>query len=85
AQHVGKRLKEIAGTYQVLCITHLPQIAALADNHLKVEKIMGRDAVKVTVEPLTGGKRQDEIARMLSGKITDSSLKHARELLGAGI
>ncbi len=82
AQHVGKRLKEIAGNYQVLCITHLPQIAALADNHLKVEKIMGRDAVKVNVEPLTDGKRQDEIARMLSGKITDSSLKHARELLG---
>ena len=85
AQHVGKRLKEIAGNYQVLCITHLPQIAALADNHLKVEKIMGSDAVKVNVEPLTGGKRHDEIARMLSGKITDSSLKHARELLGARI
>ncbi|MDA8338845.1 MAG: DNA repair protein RecN [Nitrospiraceae bacterium] len=85
AQHVGKRLKEIAGTYQVLCITHLPQIAALADNHLKVEKIMGKDAVKVTVEPLTGGKRQDEIARMLSGKITDVSLKHAKELLGVKV
>ena len=82
AQHVGKRLKAISNNYQVLCITHLPQIAAMADNHLKVEKIMGKDAVKVGIEPLTGSKRQDEIARMLSGKITDVSLKHAKELLG---
>jgi DNA repair protein RecN (Recombination protein N) len=82
AQHVGKRLKTISDNYQVLCITHLPQIAAMADNHLKVEKIMGKDAVKVSIEPLSGSKRQDEIARMLSGKITDVSLKHAKELLG---
>ncbi|MEW6738504.1 MAG: DNA repair protein RecN [Nitrospirota bacterium] len=82
AQHVGKRLKAISNNYQVLCITHLPQIAAMADNHLKVEKVMGKDAVKVSIEPLTGNKRQDEIARMLSGKITDVSLKHAKELLG---
>ncbi|WP_333652806.1 DNA repair protein RecN [Dissulfurispira sp.] len=82
AQHVGKRLKAISNNYQVLCITHLPQIAAMADNHLKVEKVMGKDAVKVGIEPLTGSKRQDEIARMLSGKITDVSLKHAKELLG---
>jgi DNA repair protein RecN (Recombination protein N) len=81
AQHVGKRLKAISDNYQVLCITHLPQIAAMADNHLKVEKVMGRDTVKVGIEPLTGSKRQDEIARMLSGKITDVSLKHAKELL----
>jgi DNA repair protein RecN (Recombination protein N) len=82
AQHVGKRLKDISNNYQVICITHLPQIAAMADNHLKVEKVMGKDAVKVNIEPLTGNKRQDEIARMLSGKITDVSLKHAKELLG---
>jgi len=43
---------------------------------------MGKDAVKVSIEPLSGSKRQDEIARMLSGKITDVSLKHAKELLG---
>ncbi|MDA8215730.1 MAG: DNA repair protein RecN, partial [Nitrospiraceae bacterium] len=85
AQHVGKRLKAISNNYQVLCITHLPQIAAMADNHLKVEKVMGKDAVKVNIEPLTDNKRQDEIARMLSGKITDVSLKHARELLGVKV
>lgn len=82
AQHVGKRLKVISNNYQVICITHLPQIAAMADNHLRVEKVMGRDAVKVSIEPLSGSKRQDEIARMLSGRITDVSLKHAKELLG---
>ncbi|BCB97169.1 DNA repair protein RecN [Dissulfurispira thermophila] len=82
AHHVGKRLKTISNDYQVLCITHLPQIAAMADNHLKVEKIMGKDSVKVAIESLSDGKRQDEIARMLSGKVTDVSLKHAKELLG---
>jgi DNA repair protein RecN (Recombination protein N) len=81
AQHVGKRLKAISNNYQVLCITHLPQIAAMADNHLKVEKVMGKDAVKVSIEPLTGNKRQEELARMLSGTVTEVSLKHAEELL----
>jgi DNA repair protein RecN (Recombination protein N) len=81
AQHVGKRLKTISNNYQVLCITHLPQIAAMADNHLKVEKVMGKDAVKVNIESLTGNKRQEELARMLSGTVTEVSLKHAEELL----
>jgi DNA repair protein RecN (Recombination protein N) len=81
AQHVGKRLKAISNNYQVLCITHLPQIAAMADNHLKVEKVMGKDAVKVNIESLTGNKRQEELARMLSGTVTEVSLKHAEELL----
>lgn len=81
AQQVGKRLKVIAGDYQVFCITHLPQIAALADHHLKVEKIMAGNKVEVAVDILTGEKRRKELARMLSGSITDGSLKHAGELL----
>ncbi len=81
AQHVGKRLKDISGAYQVLCITHLPQIAALADYHMKVEKSMAKDTVKVAIEPLSDYKREEELARMLSGRITDGSLKHAKELL----
>lgn len=84
AQHVGTKLKSIAGNYQVFCITHLAQIAALADNHMKVDKSTGRDSVEVTVEALTGEKRQSELARMLSGTVTDSSLKHAQELLNIG-
>jgi DNA repair protein RecN (Recombination protein N) len=82
AQHVGNRLKAISNNYQVLCITHLPQIAALADNHLKVEKNMIKDAVKIKIKQLASNERQEELARMMSGKITDVSLKHAKELLG---
>jgi DNA repair protein RecN (Recombination protein N) len=82
AQHVGKRLKDIAGSNQVLCITHLPQIAALADHHLKVEKMLDESKAVVAVTALSGKERQNEIARMLSGRITEGSIKHAGELLG---
>ncbi|MGD0282842.1 MAG: hypothetical protein ABSB95_10815 [Dissulfurispiraceae bacterium] len=83
AQHVGKRLKDLAGSSQVLCITHLPQIAALADHHLKIEKILDDSKTVVTVIALSGTERRNEIARMLSGRITEGSIKHAGELLGA--
>ena len=82
AQHVGKRLKDIAARSQVLCITHLPQIAALADHHLKVEKILDNSKAVVIVTGLSGAGRRNEIARMLSGRITEGSMKHAGELLG---
>ncbi len=82
AQNVGGRLKAVSADYQVLCITHLPQIAVLAKNHLAVEKSLSGATVKVMIETLSGQRRQEEIARMLSGKITDRSLKHAQELLG---
>lgn len=85
AQHVGKRLKAISKNYQVLCITHLPQIAALADNHLKVEKDIAKDVVKIKIKQLANNERHEELARMMSGKITDMSLKHAGELLSAKI
>ena len=81
ARHVASRLKAISGTYQVFCITHLPQIAALSEHHLRVEKSILKDSVKVAVEPLTGDKRHEELARMLSGRVTESSLRHAQELL----
>ncbi len=82
AQHVGNRLHNLAGNYQVLCITHLPQIAALADSHLRVEKKLSQKEVRVSVETLEGEKRREELARMLGGKVTDRSLKHAEEMLG---
>lgn len=81
AQHVARRLKDISNKYQVICVTHLPQIAAMADNHLKVEKTVENGFVKVSVVHLSGNERQDEIARMMSGNITEVSLKHAAELL----
>lgn len=81
AENVGKRLKELSKHHQVICVTHLPQIAALSDNHLKVEKIIDDGKTLVKVHILKNEKRKEEIARMLSGKITESSLFHAKELL----
>lgn len=81
ADKVGQRLKKLSKNRQVLCITHLPQIASRADHHIKVEKIQKKNSVEVKVKSLTDMERQEEIARMLSGKITDASLRHARELL----
>lgn len=82
AESVGKKLRAIAGKHQLLCITHLPQIASLGDFHLKIEKTDKDKRVFVDVREIEGKERQDEIARMLSGTSTETSLKHAKELLG---
>ncbi|MDH4232460.1 MAG: DNA repair protein RecN [Nitrospirota bacterium] len=82
AESVGKKLRAISEKHQLLCITHLPQIASLGDFHLKIEKKDQNKRVRVDVRPIEGGERQDEIARMLSGTTTETSLKHAEELLG---
>lgn len=81
AEGVGKKLKAISNKHQVLCTTHLPQIACKGDFHLKIEKGQRDERVYVEVKELKGRERLDEIARMLSGKITEVSLKHAKELL----
>lgn len=84
AQQVGARLRNVAAGYQALCITHLPQIAAMAGRHIKIDKIVKTDSVKVKAESISGKERHAEIARMLSGNVTETSLKHAAELL-AGV
>lgn len=81
AESVGKKLNLISEKHQLLCITHLPQIARFGDFHLKIEKKDRKNRVYVEVKELYGKERQNEIARMLSGKITEISLKHAGELL----
>lgn len=81
ADSVGIKLKNLANTHQVICITHLPQIASAADFHLMTEKLQKKDSVSVQIKELSKEERRTEIARMLSGKITDVSLKHAGELL----
>ena len=79
---VGERLKGLAKSKQVLCITHLATIAVQADNHIKVEKITQADRTVTRVSAVTGAEQQEEIARMLAGDRTgDTSLKHAQELL----
>lgn len=81
AQSVGKKLKRLASSHQVLCTTHLPQIASLGDFHLKTEKKRQDGRIVVQVKELSGQERLREIARMLAGNATEVSLKHAQELL----
>ena len=85
AESVGKKLKAIANKHQVLCTTHLPQIASMGDYHLKTEKGQRGERVYVEVKELTGRERLNEVARMLSGKITEVSLKHAKELIESNV
>ncbi len=79
---VGKKLRRVAARQQVLCITHLPQVAACADQHLRVEKLLegGRTVTGVTLLDAEG--RVTELARMLGGvKITEKTMEHAREMI----
>ena len=82
AEAVGKKLKELARTSQVLCVTHLPQIATFADHHYLIEKRVSGGRTRTSVRHITGDERTEEVARMLSGaKVTESSLKHAEQML----
>jgi len=84
AEAVGKKLKSLSRSTQVLCVTHLPQIATFADHHYLIEKEKARDRTRTTVREITGEGRTEEIARMLSGaKVSDTSLKHAEQMLKA--
>jgi len=84
AEAVGKKLKSLARTHQVLCVTHLPQIATFADQHYLIHKEARGDRTRTSVRRITGNERTEEIARMLSGaKLTETSLKHAEQMLKA--
>jgi DNA repair protein RecN (Recombination protein N) len=82
AEAVGRKLKSLSRTKQVLCITHLPQIASFADHHFLIDKKESAGRTRTTVRPLQGKERVEEIARMLSGaKLTEASLKNAEQML----
>jgi DNA repair protein RecN (Recombination protein N) len=82
AEAVGQKLKTLARSQQVLCITHLPQIAAFADQHFLIEKVEKRGRTQTGVRRMEPAERVAEIARMLSGAtLTDTSLKHAEQML----
>jgi DNA repair protein RecN (Recombination protein N) len=82
AETVGKKLKRVASSHQVICVTHLPQIAALADTHHVVLKEVVRGRTVTTVKELKGSERVNEVARMLGGiKITDKTRRHAEEMV----
>lgn len=84
AESVGKRLKALAASDQVLCVTHLAQIAGFGDFHFAVEKHELQGRTSADVRELEGEARTKEISRMLSGRITPEALKHAEQLLRAG-
>lgn len=84
AEAVGKKLKSLARTNQVLCVTHLPQIASFADHHYLIEKKEAAGRTRTSVRLLNPEQRTEEVARMLSGaKLTETSRQHAEQLLKA--
>jgi DNA repair protein RecN (Recombination protein N) len=81
---VGKKLKSLSRANQVLCVTHLPQIATFADHHYVIQKKESGGRTRASIRAVTGQERTEEVARMLSGaKLTDTSLKHAEQMLKA--
>jgi DNA repair protein RecN (Recombination protein N) len=84
AEAVGKKLKSLARSNQVLCVTHLPQIATFGDQHFVIEKKEHGGRTRTSIRPVTGEERTEEVARMLSGaKLTESSRKHAEQMIKA--
>jgi DNA repair protein RecN (Recombination protein N) len=84
ARAVGERLRRLSGERQVICITHLPQIASLASAHFRIEKIAERGETRATVDRVEGEELVAEICRMLGADREDeAATRHARELLAA--
>jgi len=82
AEIVGRKLKDVSADHQVICITHLPQIACFGDKHLFVSKKVVKSRTVTSVEEIDGTRKVEEISRMLGGvNVTDTTRKHAREML----
>lgn len=82
AEMVGRRLAEVARDRQVLCVTHLPQVASLADHHIRISKVTDGKATRTGAHVLDREERVDELARMLGGvEITAKTREHAAEML----
>ena len=84
AETLGRRLKKLSDSHQLLCVTHLPQIAGFADAHYFVEKVERESETFASVAELSESERVDELARMLSGaEVTSTAVKHAHQMLKA--
>ena len=82
AEIVGQKLRALGSDRQVLCVTHLPQVAALADQQMQVTKLSGEDSTRTRIRTLNDDERVEELARMLGGvKITKQTREHAREMM----
>jgi DNA repair protein RecN (Recombination protein N) len=85
AEMVGRQLRALAAAGQVLCVTHLPQVASQADRQVRVSKQASGGVTRTALEVLDGDARVEELARMLGGaSVTDRAREHAREMLDAG-
>jgi DNA repair protein RecN (Recombination protein N) len=85
AEMVGRRLQELGGKRQVLCVTHLPQVASLAAHHFRISKVSDGKATRTGVAVLSKDERIEELARMLGGvEITQKTIDHAAEMLAGG-
>jgi DNA repair protein RecN (Recombination protein N) len=82
AEMVGRRLQEIGESRQVLSVTHLPQVASLADQHFRISKVSDGKSTRTGLQVLGQDERVEELARMLGGvEITRKTLEHAAEML----
>jgi DNA repair protein RecN (Recombination protein N) len=79
---VAQKLKKLSEQHQIICITHLPQIASFATHHYRTDKKVEKERTFTTVKKLTFEERVTEIARLLAGsRITETTLQNAREML----
>ena len=82
AETIGKKIKSLSAENQVVCITHLPQVAKFADTHLLVAKSFGEGETEVSVDVLSGRRRVEEISRMLAGQsVSEKTFEVAEELI----
>ena len=82
AETVGRQLRTLGVSHQVMCVTHLPQVAALGHQHLQVSKKIEGKNTRTHIQRLANDQRQEEIARMMSGmEITSQTRAHAREMI----
>jgi DNA repair protein RecN (Recombination protein N) len=82
AEKVGRKLRSIAKGQQVICITHLPQVAVFADEHFQIQKNPSKGKVSMHIKKLDTQERAEEIARLISGeKVTKTSIAHAKQLI----
>lgn len=86
AEIVGRKLRQLGDRYQVMCVTHLPQVAAYGHQHWQVAKVAGAHGVSSKIVDLSSDARVEEVARMLGGiDLTNTTRDHARELLGKAV
>ena len=85
AEMVGRRLNQVGGNRQVLCVTHLPQVASVADHHYRIHKMTDGKSTRTGIARLGNDERIEELARMLGGvAITKTTREHAAEMLASG-